>query len=94
MATFQIKFHRYDPHGGESRISGPVFFTNNGGFDAAVTHGRTMLSGMQAADPARKYEIVSVLSHEYRGTDCESGGNLFETRDEFVARVSPATDGE
>lgn len=88
MATFQIKFHRYDKKSGQSRKSGVVHFTHNDGFHAAYLYAQTMMHGMAAADPERDYSIISILSHEFRGEDCEGGSRLWETAEEFSARVA------
>jgi hypothetical protein len=87
MATFQVKFQRY--RNLQSRISGTQFInTNNGDFNEAAEIANTMLRGMRAADPESEYRIVSLLSHDYRGEDCEGGGRMFETQEEFTARVA------
>lgn len=88
MASFQIKFHRYDKRKGQSRISGVTHFTSNDGFPAAYSYALNLMHGMSIADPERDYSIISILSHEYRGEDCAGGSRLWETAEEFSARVS------
>lgn len=88
MATWQLRVQRYDPKGGETRIS-RVRHLNADTFDLAVTRSHDIVAGMAAADPEREYKIVHLLSYDYRGLDCEGGIHDFETREEMSARLAP-----
>lgn len=87
MATFQVRFHRYNASG--SRISGVQHMSDNDGFPAVYQRASIMLEGMRSVDPDSRYEIISILSHDYRGADCEGGSRLWETAEEFSARMAP-----
>ena len=88
MSEYLIKFARY--RNGETRLSGAQFIrTKDGSFDQAVEIANDRIRGMIAADPDSRYYIERI---ELRGlsahVDCESGGRMFETKEEFSERVA------
>jgi len=93
MANWQLRIQRYNPKGGDTRISG-IRHIHADGFDAAASRANDIAAGMKDADPECEFRIVHLLSHDYRGTDCEGGIYAFETRDEMSARLAPKIAGQ
>ncbi len=87
MANWQLRIQRYDPNGGETRISG-VRHIHADGFDTAVSRANDIVAGMHDAMPNFKYSVCHLLSHDYRGKDCEGGIFAFETTEEMQARLA------
>lgn len=87
MAIWQLRVQRYDPRGGETRISG-IRHLNADTFDLAAARANDIIDGMRSADPDREYRIVHLLSYDYRGVDCTGGIFDFETREEMSARLA------
>lgn len=84
---YQIRFASYNRDKVESRSSG-THFVNVEDFASAVSHATTMVRGMSEVNPHTDYRILSVTEYGSRGIDCEGGGLLFETKEEFTERVS------
>lgn len=85
---YALQFSRYNRQRAERRDSN-IMFTEATDFDQGVRIANAMLKGMREADPDSDYAIVKVdASHNYHGIDCSGGGFLFETGEEFSARVA------
>jgi hypothetical protein len=82
---YQVRFARYA--NGESRIGGTTFIYADD-FTKAVTLGNAICGGMHDADPNREYRVIAITERDVRGIDCEGGCNMFETAEEFTARVA------
>jgi len=85
---YLVKFARY--RDGETRINGSQFIRGES-FDDAFKIANDRIRGMIAADPDSKFYIERI---EARGIqpaiECEGGVHMFETVDEFSARVAQA----
>lgn len=86
MTQFQYRFTRYDRTKCERRLSGTQFVHAKTMGDA-LTRICDRLAGLKDGDPTNDYELMSVAMVGLRGVDCEGGGRLFETQEEFSARV-------
>lgn len=86
MPTFQLKMHRYSSATGP-RISGTQHISADD-FAGAVEKAELIVRGMRSVDPVHDYKVISILSHDYRGTDCEGGILPFETAEEMSARLA------
>lgn len=83
---YLVKFARYKD--GETRVSGAVFIRADG-FASAYASINERLTGMEAADPDAMFHIERIEARGFqRVIDCEGGGRLFETTDEFSERVA------
>lgn len=83
---FLIKFARY--RNGETRISGAQFVSAES-FDDAVAIANDRVRGMIAADPDSRFYVERIESRGMqRVVDCENGARMFETAEEFSARVA------
>ncbi len=92
MPTYHTRFHRYNRHTGESRISGIVFIIADK-FADACTIAETRRAGMADADPDCEYRIIEIDgSRDYRGADCDGGARLWETALELRERVNGETE--
>lgn len=86
MASFQVRFTRYNSKTRDRRISGTQHM--HGSFEEVYQRAQHMIAGMKAADPISDFHLVGIETHEFRGTDCEGGSLLFETAEELSARVA------
>lgn len=83
---YLVKFARY--RNGETRVSGAQFIRADS-FDGAFEISNDRIRGMIAADPDSKYYIERIEARGIHGTvDCEQGLHMFETKDEFSARLA------
>lgn len=87
MTTYTTRFTKYDPRTTERRLSG-IIHLNADSFRAAVAIADSMIAGMRSVDPRTEFEIMAIQAAGYRGVDCASGGDLWETQDEFAERVA------
>jgi hypothetical protein len=87
MSEYELRFGRYDAKSGESRLS-DVQFTQAEDIRGAVRIAEAILTGLKT-DLERQYRIISITERGSRGIDCRGGGiSMFETREEFSARVA------
>jgi hypothetical protein len=86
---YRVKFRRYDNKRGEVRLSG-IHFMNAEDMNDAAAKSDMMVRAMGEADPEREYSVAEI-AYEHRNAraiDCDGGGRLFETAEEFSARVN------
>lgn len=86
MFDYQIVFTRWDSARGLRRQSAPIM-VRAADFDAATTRAYDILRGMAVADRDREYKVASVSQTGLGGEQGYDGGDIFETRDEYEARV-------
>ncbi len=89
MASYQIRFTRYNRNTVERRQSGTIHHSATS-FAAAFAHAETMRRGMEAADPDTDYAVMSISTNDYHGTDCEGGIRMWETPSESRDRIALA----
>ena len=84
---YATRFHRYNRNTCEGRISGIIWFNTNDGFGAAIKNAETLLAGMRAVDPDVDYDILEIVGRGVHSPECGSGGRIWETTEEFEARI-------
>lgn len=93
MFQFQLVFTRYDRKACVRRQSAPVP-VHAADFDAAVQRANDMVRGMANADQARDYKIASVAQVGLCGeSGYSAGADMFETQEEFSARLAEREGG-
>lgn len=89
MTQYLIKFARYN--NGETRVSGAQFVSAEN-FDDAFKIANDRVRGMIAADPISRFYIERIECHRVCAVDCEGGAFMFETVEEFSARLAAQKD--
>lgn len=92
VQDYTAKFTRWDAKRGERRNSPPEFIKARD-FAHAYEKARDLLAGMRAGAPEHDYAILAIEARGYGGVNCYEGGHLFETKEEFDARVGGKENG-
>lgn len=83
MMTYTARFSRY--RNGERRIGSPYHLPGMETFKDAAACAHLVLRGLQSADPASDYSIIS-LETDAHGVECK-GIHMFETYEEMEDRL-------